>query len=172
MSEPPARPPLDWSGNAPFPFTRESSIRIDADGHFWHEGARVEHAGLATAMATWISKHPTDGRWVLENGYDWCWISVEDVPLWVKSARIEGATIAAKLSDASDEIIDAKTLSVDAEGTLRCRVKPAARGGPYPAKFARHAQLALADRLQEREVSNQTQVVLTTDAGEVVLTRS
>jgi uncharacterized protein len=149
MTENNARPPLDWSGNAPFPFTRESSIKLDRDGFFWHEGIRVEHPGLARAMATWISRHPDNGRWVLENGYDWCYIAVEDVPLWVKSARFDNDAIVGTLSDGTEERIDINTMSVDTEGTLRCAVKPTARKGPYPAKLARHAQLALADRLRE-----------------------
>lgn len=163
-----ARPQLDWSGNAPFPFTRESSIRLDAEGRFFHEGAPVDHPGLARAMASWISRHPDNGRWVLENGYDWCYVAIEDVPLWVRSARVEGGAIVATLSDGAEERIDPRTLSVDAEGTLRCEVKANARKGPYPAKLARLAQLALAERLREEN----GQFVLATDAGEITLRRA
>jgi hypothetical protein len=142
---------LDWSGNAPFPFTRESSIRIDEDGRFWHEGNPVEHAGLATAMASWVSKHPNDGRWVLENGYDWCWITVDDVPIFVRDLHVRGDALMAKLSDGSEEELALESVHVDAKGTIRCDVKPSARGGPYPAKLTRVAQLAIADRLREHE---------------------
>jgi uncharacterized protein len=168
MSDQPARPTLDWSGKAPFPFTRESTIKLDREGHFWHDGVKVEHPGLARAMATWISRHPDDGRWVLENGYDWCYVVIEDVPLWVKSARLEGDRLIGTLSDGTDESIDARSLSVDAEGTLRCEVKATARKGPYPAKLARHAQLALADRLREEG----DKIVLTTDRGELTIPRA
>ncbi len=167
MTESNARPPLDWSGKAPFPFTRESKIRLDVDGRFWHEGVRVDHPGLARAMATWISKHPNDGRWVLENGYDWCYITVDDVPLIVRGARVEGDAIVASLSDGTEERLDPRALHVDDEGTLRCEVKPGARGGPYPAKLDRHAQLALADRLHEEGGG----VVLATDAARIPLRR-
>ena len=149
MTEDRGRAPLDWSGAAPFPFTRESSLRVDADGTFWHEGARVEHPGLARALASWVSRHPDDGRWVLENGWDWCYLTVDDVPLLVRSARVEGARLVVGLSDGSEEPLDPATLSVDREGTLRCPVKPGARGGPYPAKLSRHAQLQLAEHLRE-----------------------
>jgi uncharacterized protein len=168
MTDTPARPPLDWSGNAPFPFTRESSIRLDVEGHFWHEGARVDHPKLATAMASWISKHPTDGRWVLENGYDWCYLTIEDVPLWVRSARIDGDVIVSTLSDGSEERIDPRSLTVDETGALRCVVKRASRGGPYPAKFARHAQLAMGERLRERG----REVILAIDGQELVVPSS
>src|SRR5688572_19225885 len=106
------RPQLDWSGNAPFPFTRESSIHLNRDGRFSHEGATVEHPGLAKAMASWISRHPDNGRWVLENGYDWCYVTIEDVPFWVQSAHFEGSQIVGTLSDGSEERIDPRTLTV------------------------------------------------------------
>lgn len=109
----------------------------------------VEHAGLATAMASWVSKHPTDGRWVLENGYDWCWITVDDVPLFVRDVRVDGDALMAKLSDGSEEALSLESLYVDAKGTIRCEVKSSARGGPYPAKLTRVAQLAMGDRLRE-----------------------
>lgn len=151
MTEGTVRPPLDWSGKAPFPFTRESSIRVDVDGAFWHEGQKVEHPGLSRAMASWVSRHPDDGRWVLENGYDWCYLQVDDVPLVVRSVRVVGPALLGVVSDGIEEPIEPTSLSVDAEGVLRCSVKPGARRGPYPAKFSRLAQLALAERLQEED---------------------
>src|SRR5262245_1832529 len=162
-----ARPQLDWSGNAPFPFTRESSIRLDAEGRFFHEGNRVEHPGLARAMASWISRHPDNGRWVLENGYDWCYVTIEEVPFWVKSARVDGDAIVGTLSDGSEERIEPRSLSVDEHGTIRCEVKANARKGPYPAKLARHAQLALAERLHEEN----GEFVLSLPNGDVKLRR-
>jgi hypothetical protein len=149
MTDHPARPPVDWSGAAPFPFTRESSIRIDKEGRFWHEGALVDHPKLALAMASWISRHPHDGRWVLDNGYDWCWITVEDTPFLVRAARVDGVMLVVTLSDGSEERLDPHALHVDAEGNLRCEVKHAARGGPYPAKFDRLALQSLGERMRE-----------------------
>jgi hypothetical protein len=148
----PARPPLDWSGNVPFPgFTREAKIRLDADGRFWHEGQRVDHPGLAHAMHTWISRHPTDGRIVLENGWDWCYIVVEDTPFLVRGVRAEGDRLLARLSDESEEPLVLESLCVDDEGAIRCSVKHAAKGGPYAARFDRHAAQSLAEFLHDRD---------------------
>src|SRR5580700_1822488 len=47
--------------------SRESTIRLDAEGRFFHEGARVEHPRLEAAMHTWIARHPDDGRFILTN---------------------------------------------------------------------------------------------------------
>ncbi len=145
----PARPPLDWTGRSPCPFTRESAIRIDADGRFWHEGAPVDHPKLAAAMATWISRHPHDGRYVLENGYDWCWITVDDTPFMVRAVRVEGPLLIATLSDGTEERLDPASLEIDRTGNVRCEVKREAKGGPYPAKLDRHALQSLGERLRD-----------------------
>ena len=144
-----ARPRLDWSSKAPFPFTRESSIRLDVDGRFYHDGVRVEHPGLSRAMHTWISRHPNDRRYVLENGWDWCYLTVDDAPFVVRAARVDGEGLLLTLSDDSTEPLDPAKLRVDKAGVLRCEVKIDAKGGPYPARFDRHAQLALGERLRE-----------------------
>jgi uncharacterized protein len=119
-------------------------------------------------MASWISRHPDNGRWVLENGYDWCYVTIEDVPFWVTSAHLEGAEIVGTLSDGSEQRIDPATLTVDAAGTLRCEVKASARKGPYPAKLARHAQLAIAEFLREED----GEFVLALPAGDLRLKRA
>ena len=56
---------------APEGRSRESTIRLDAEGRFHHEGNVVEHPKLAEAFHTWIARHPDDGRYILTNGYDW-----------------------------------------------------------------------------------------------------
>src|SRR5512138_1092762 len=68
---------------APEGRSRESTIRLDAEGRFWHEQLLVEHRKLAAAMHTWISRHPDDGRYILTNGYDWTYFTVEDAPYTV-----------------------------------------------------------------------------------------
>lgn len=148
---PPPRPPLDWSGTAPFPFTRESAIRLDADARFFHEGVRVDHPKLAHAMHTWISRHPSDGRYVLENGWDWCYLTVDDTPFVVRAARVDGDAIELTLSDESIERVSPGALVVDGEGGVRCQVKAKAKGGPYPARFDRHAVVSLGEHLVERD---------------------
>ena len=40
----------------------------------------VEHPGLAAAMHTWVTRHPDDGRYILSNGYDWTYFTVDDAP--------------------------------------------------------------------------------------------
>src|SRR5205085_5202357 len=76
----------DFYRFAPPPGTsRESTIRLDADGKFWHDGQRVDHPALERALHGWIARHPDDGRFILTNGYDWTYFQVDDAPYTVRS---------------------------------------------------------------------------------------
>jgi hypothetical protein len=129
--------------------SRESSIVLDADGRFWHDGALVEHAGMARAFASWIGRHPDDGRYILNNGYDWSYFRVEDAPFFVRAVRavtdgVEAPTPELELSDGSRERLHPEMLEAGAHGALYVRVK-----GDSRARFTPSAQLALAPWLDE-----------------------
>jgi hypothetical protein len=138
---------------APEGRSRESTLRLDAGGRFWHDGVQVEHAGLSAAFHSWISRHPDDGRYILTNGYDWTYFTVDDAPYFVRSVRIEADRVVLLLSDATEESWDPTTTRVGADAALYARVKSAARGGPYEAKFTSHAQASLAPVLVEDDAA-------------------
>jgi hypothetical protein len=135
---------------APEGRSRESTIRLDAEGRFFHDGERVEHPGLEAAMHTWISRHPDDGRYILTNGYDWTYFTVEDVPYFVRGVRIEPDAVVLRLSDGSEEQWNAHETRVSGDRIVTL-VKRAARGGPFEARFDRHAQIALGPVLDEED---------------------
>ncbi len=99
-------------------------------------------------MHSWISRHPYDGRYILANGYDWTYFAVEDAPYLVASAENTEAGIRIRLSDNSTELWQVESSYIDAAGIVRTQVKHSAARGPYPAKFTRHAQTALAPVLE------------------------
>jgi len=134
---------------APEGRSRESSIRLDAHGRFWHAERPVEHGGLAAALHTWIRRHPDDGRYILSNGYDWTYFTVDDAPYFVRRLRIEPERLLLELSDASEEALQPETARIGEGGALYATVKRDAPGGPYEAKFTRHAQASLAPVLVE-----------------------
>jgi hypothetical protein len=146
--------------------SRESSIVLDRDGRFWHEGARVDNEALNRAMRTWISTHPEDGRLILTNGYDWCYFRADDAPFIVESIRIGGrapadsadaesseppnsrelqakSTVMLRLFDDTEEPLDPTRLCLGEGGVVYARVK----GGSLEARFSRHAQTDLAPLL-------------------------
>ncbi len=132
--------------------SRESTIRLDREGRFWHDGALVENEALARALHTWIARHPDDGRYILTNGYDWTYFHVDDVPYVVRSVALEDGRVVLKLSDGTTEAMAPDGLEVSSDGALYVRVK----GGAFEARFSRHAQTSLAPVTDE-------------EAGQVVL---
>ena len=120
--------------------SRESSIVLDAQGVFHHDGARVDHPGMARAFASWIELHPDNGRFMLNNGYDWSYFRVEDVPFFVLGLREAGGSLLLALSDGSESPLEPETLSAGARGALYTTVK----NGKFRARFTQAAQTALA----------------------------
>lgn len=127
--------------------SRESTIRLDGEGRFFHDGELVEHAGMAEAFASWIDVHPIDGRFILNNGYDWTYFQVDDVPLFVRALRLDGDGVQLELSDANVEPLDLSSVELGPGGMVYCSV----RGGRFRARLSRSAQLALAPYLSEDE---------------------
>jgi hypothetical protein len=132
----------DFYHFAPPPGTsRESSIALDREGRFWHDGARVDHPALERALRSWIARHPDDGRPILTNGYDWCYFKVEDAPFIVTAVHTgdHGASTLT-LFDETEEPLDPAMLSIGEGGVVYAKVK----GGRFDARFSRHAQTQLA----------------------------
>lgn len=137
---------------APEGRSRESTIRLDREGRFWHEGNLVEHAKLAQAMHGWVSRHPDDGRYILTNGYDWTYFTVEDAPYFVRSARVGDEGVVLELSDGTQEPWDPSASRIGDGDALYTRVKAGGARGrerePFEAKFTRYAQAQLAPVLE------------------------
>ena len=134
---------------APEGRSRESTIRLDGEGHFFHAEEPVEHPKLRDALHTWIARHPDDGRYILTNGYDWTYFIVDDVPYFVRSIREDAGDAVMVLSDATEESLDPKTVRQNERGELYLAVKKDAKGGPFDAKLTRHAQTQLGPFLSE-----------------------
>jgi Protein of unknown function (DUF1285) len=131
----------------PFRFSRESRIRIDADGHLWHDGERVEHPRLARALASWVDFDDEAQRYVLRNSLDWCWITVDLAPLTVRNVRFSGDDPEVELSDDSREALRLDTVRATLDGEVWAYV----RGGTLLARFDRSAAFALLDRVVQSD---------------------
>jgi len=132
---------------APEGRSRESSIVLDAEGRFHHDGALVEHPGMARAFSAWIDAHPDNGRFILNNGYDWSYFQVEDVPFFVLGLREHAGALQLLLSDGSESPLDPGSLALGARGALYTTVK----NGRFRARFTQSAQTALAPWLSSAE---------------------
>lgn len=138
----------DFFRFAPPPGTsRESTIRLDREGRFWHDGALVQNEALSNALHRWIARHPDDGRYILTNGYDWTYFQVDDVPYIVRSVSIDDAGVLLSLSDGTVERMTGQGLRIASDGALYVTVK----GGQFEARFSRHAQTSLAPVIDEQD---------------------
>jgi len=151
---------------------RQSGIRINAEGHFVHEGDFVLHEGLRQALFRWLDRLP-DGRTILrldENRF--VYLDVDDTPLVVRALRFASrevelgsteriaggkfdgdARVLLSLSDGREEPLDPETLTLDGAGVLRCWVRRAGPDAPLDARLearlATSAAAALAERISQ-----------------------
>lgn len=130
-----------YDNPTPFGRSRETTIVLRADGSFEHEGAAVEHQGMSRAFARWVSIHPADGRFVLENGEDWSYIKVEDTPLFVTALSLEHGELVGSLSNGTLQTIDALYTRKDDHMLVKAQLA----GQPVWAKLSRHAAFRLGE---------------------------
>ena len=124
---------------------RQTGLRLDRDGRWWHEGAVVSHRRLARAFHRWIDRLD-DGRYVLRlDERRYAYIDVEDAPFIVRSVDRSGAELELLLSDETRETLDPTTLAVGDDDALYCRVK----GARFEARFSQRAQQLVADLIVE-----------------------
>lgn len=123
---------------------RQSGIRLDADGRFWHEGAEVTHHGMRAAFWRWLDRNP-DGRWVLRlDARRFVYLDVDDAPFVVRSARWQDGRARLRLSDDSEEELAYETLHLGGNGAPYCTVK-----GRFPARVSTAAWAVLAERIDD-----------------------
>jgi len=127
--------------------SRESRIVLSKEGRFFHEGAPVEHPGMHKAFASWLRRHPDDGRFILSNGYDWSYITVEGASRFVRAVhrRGDGAPLL-ELLDGAELALDPGALSADTTGVLWVALPDGEQ-----ARFTAAAQLQLSPWLTERD---------------------
>jgi uncharacterized protein len=125
--------------------SRESSIVLSKAGRFFHEGAPVEHPGMHKAFASWLTRHPDDGRYILSNGYDWTYLTVEGPPYFVQSVHARAGQPELVLLDARALWLEPQRLTCDADGKLWFLLPEGEK-----ACFTAAAQLELSPWLVER----------------------
>jgi len=122
----------------------ESGIRLDRRLRWFHDEALVEHPRIIEAFNQGL-RVCGDGRFKLEVGSDWCFVTVEDAAFEVVAVDVsDGSRPSIRLSDRTAEWLDAASLDVTSEGVLTARVKE----GRAKARFSRDAQFALGSMLE------------------------
>ena len=125
---------------------RQSGLRLDRQGQFWHEGEPVKHEGLHRAFHRWIDRLD-DGRFILRlDERRFCYIDVEDAPFIARSLRWEGEQAIACLDNEREEALDAGHIRLDEYG-----VRASVGGGRFPVRLSTRAWQALTARAEERD---------------------
>lgn len=126
--------------------SRETTIRRDAQGRWFHDGEPLDHPNLTRAFDRWVQV-AEDGRYCLKNDINWAYITLEGAPLFVRVSRVEpGGRASLLLSDDTWEALDPATLRQAADGALYCDVH-----GGLVARFDRLAMQQLEALLGEDE---------------------
>jgi hypothetical protein len=126
---------------------RQTGLRLDREGRFWHESGEVVHAGMRRAFLRWIDRLE-DGRSILRlDAERYVYLDVDDAPLLVASARWVEDRILVTTNDGVEAELDYASLTVGAEHALYCRV----RGGRLEARITTPAYYVLADAVEEIE---------------------
>jgi uncharacterized protein len=130
---------------------RQSGLKLDREGRWWHQGEPVQHAGLADALHRWLDRLD-DGRYVVRfDAERFAYVEVEDAPYQVLTIEIErgpdGPRVHLRLSDGTEEELDYGSLRVGGGNALYARVK----AGRFAARFSRQAYYLLGELLEESE---------------------
>jgi hypothetical protein len=124
---------------------RQTGIRLDREGRFWHEGAVVTHRGFQRALLRWLDRLD-DGRPILRlDEKRYAYVDVEDADLLALSARWRGDRVFLCLNDESEEELDYASLAVGPGHALYCRV----RRGRLRARITTPAYYVLAEHIEE-----------------------
>ena len=103
---------------------RQTGIRLDREGRFWHEGQEVTHAGFRRALLRWMDRLP-DGRPILRlDANRYAYVDVEDAHLLAVSARWDGDRVLLTLNDGSEAELDYASLRLGA-GDAAYRIQSA-----------------------------------------------
>lgn len=124
---------------------RQTGLRLDREGRFWHEGEEVTHPGLRRALLRWMDRLP-DGRPILRlDAVRYAYVDVDDAHLLATSLRWDGDRAFVRLNDGSEEELDYPSLRRGEGDALYC----SARAGALEARLTTPAYYALAERLVE-----------------------
>ncbi len=126
---------------------RQTGIRLDREGRFWHEGGEVTHQRFHKTLLRWLDVLD-DGRSILRlDDERYAYVEVEDSALIVTAVRWQGDRAFVVLNDDTEAELAYETLSQAGDHTLYCLV----RNRRLLARVATQAYYELAQRIEESE---------------------
>jgi len=124
---------------------RQTGIRLDRQGRFWHEGEEIRHARFRKALLRWLDLRD-DGRPILRlDDERYAYVEVEDALLLVVSVRWVGDRAFIKTNDDAEEELRYSSLEQARDNSLYCRV----RDSGLLARVTTPAYYTLAEHIEE-----------------------
>ena len=126
---------------------RDSGLRLDRGGQWWHRGEAVTHARLSLALTRWLDRDAT-GQWIIQPRPGiWARVEVEDAPYQAHLGAGPGGALDVVLSDGTEEPWTAATIAVGDDDAWYVPVKD----GRFEARLSRAAQSLLAEHVHEAD---------------------
>ncbi|RMG10074.1 MAG: hypothetical protein D6731_18225 [Planctomycetota bacterium] len=118
--------------------SRESDLRLDAEGRFWFGPSLCTHPGVTAAFARWIERHPS-GRYVLRTDWHYVYLQVDGAPLHARAVEDGPEGPVLRLAGGEREPLRPETLREGPDGTLYA----SGRDGSWPVRLGPGAALDL-----------------------------
>jgi hypothetical protein len=124
---------------------RQTGIRLDREGRFWHEGAEITHERFRKTLLRWLDVLE-DGRPILRlDETRYAYVDVDDAMLLVTSIQWRDNRAYLRLNDESEEELEYDTLAQADDHALYCNV----RAGRLLARITTPAYYQLAEHVEE-----------------------
>lgn len=119
-------------------------LRLTATGAFEFDGELVTHARVGEALRHGLDRSD-GGDFIVRLGPQWCYLTVDDCPFWVRGIALgtNGAALTLSLDDGRQLDLDRPSLHEEPGRGLWC-VVPSRTGRPMPARFSNAAAMQLS----------------------------
>ena len=129
-------------------------LRIDRDGAWFHDDAEVTHEGILANLRENLQIDEQGHH--LRIGPVRVPVEVEDTPFLIVRVEREGDALVVTRNDLGREPLAIETLTLDARGVPRCRVKE----GRFTARLDRAATYQLLQHVEPGEGTRPAALVL------------
>lgn len=125
-------------------------LRMTARGELRFDEGPITHPRVQQALREGLDLSD-GGEPIVRLGPQWCYLSVEDCALRATAVRREGDALHLRLDDGREVSLRLETLWDEPQRGLRAVAPSRATGRPLAVRFTNHAQMDLAEWLEEGE---------------------